>query len=157
MKRLHLLAVLLTLPACDYVIAAEPTPSADVAPLELEITSIYWNDGDSGIINGDLRFRLNDVDAPETGGVGAAVGGAHCEKERERGFDAKEFAVEFTRNADLAIVATEGYDRMPNPRLIVDLTANGIDVAQAGVEAGFLAAWPHDGTKKLADKPDWCK
>ena len=33
-----------------------------------------------------LKFRLNDIDAPETGGVGAAIGGAKCEKERELGF-----------------------------------------------------------------------
>ena len=134
----------------------EPISGTDVSPLELQITSIYWNDGDSGVINGDLRFRLNDIDAPETGGVGAAIGPAYCENERELGYDAKEFVVEFTRHVDLAITATEGYDRMPKPRLIINLSADGVDVAQAGIDAGHLAAWPHEGSKKLAPKPDWC-
>ncbi len=156
MKTIALLVGCMTVTCCGVMPTQDQTTDIDVSPLELEITSIYWNDGDSGLINGDLRFRLNDIDAPETGGVGAAVGAAQCELERERGFDAKEFMVEFTRNADLKITTTEGYDRMPNPRLIVDLSANGLDVATAGVEAGFLEPWPHKGSKKLAPKPDWC-
>ena len=49
--------------------------------------AIYWSDGDSGRIDG-MKFRLADVDAPETGGVGAR-GGAKCEFERALGYDAK--------------------------------------------------------------------
>jgi endonuclease YncB( thermonuclease family) len=127
-----------------------------VDPTSWVITEIYWSDADSGRINGE-RFRLYNIDAPETGGVGAAIGPAQCELERERGFAAKEFMVELTRDADLKISATHGYDKMPEPRLLIELTANGEDVAAKGIKAGFLKPWPHDGTKALAPKPDWCQ
>jgi endonuclease YncB( thermonuclease family) len=148
------------LSACaDPISSIEPVGEASAAasdPTNWEITEIYWSDADSGRINGE-RFRLSDIDAPETGGVGAAIGGAKCEKERERGFDAKEFVFEFTRNKELRITHTYGYDKMPEPRLLIDLSANGVDVAQSGIDAGFLRPWPHDGTKALAAKPDWCE
>jgi endonuclease YncB( thermonuclease family) len=143
----------------DPVLSIEPVSetSADASnPTAWQITEIYWSDADSGRINGE-RFRLSDIDAPETGGVGAAIGGAKCEKERERGFDAKEFVVEFTRNKELKITQTYGFDKMPEPRLLIDLSADGVDVAQTGIDAGFLRPWPHDGTKALAPKPDWCE
>ena len=54
---------------------------AQTPNIPTEITSIYWSDADSGRINGSLKFRLNSIDAPETGGVGAAIGGAECELE----------------------------------------------------------------------------
>ena len=120
----------------------------------VEITSIYWSDGDSGRINGDLKFRLNDVDAPETGGVGATIGGAKCELERKRGYEAKAWIVEFTRNADLSI--TKSFDNDRYDRLVIDLSAKGQDVAQAGIAAGHLAPWPHEGRKALAKRPVWC-
>tara|TARA_R110000787_G_scaffold271400_1_gene378593 strand:- start:2014 stop:2514 length:501 start_codon:yes stop_codon:yes gene_type:complete len=144
----------------DPISSIEPVGETNAAatsdPTSWEITEIYWSDADSGRINGE-RFRLSDIDAPETGGVGAAVGGAKCEKERELGFDAKEFVVEFTRNKELRITHTYGFDTMPEPRLLIDLSADGEDVAQSGIEAGFLRPWPHDGTKALAPKPDWCE
>lgn len=115
-------------------------------------SSIYWSDGDSGRING-MKFRLADVDAPETGGVGAR-GGAKCEYERELGFEAKEFMVELTRNADLTITSSSGKDRYE--REVVTLAANGLDLAEAGLEAGHLGPWPHRGRRALTDKPDWC-
>ena len=117
-------------------------------------TSIYWSDGDSGRIDG-MDFRLADVDAPETGGVGAAIGGAKCERERELGFEAKEFVVELTRGADLEITHQEAPDR--HGRVVVGLSADGKDVATTGLEAGVLAPWPHDGPRALSDKPDWCR
>jgi len=47
------------------------------------IKFIYWSDGDSGritLVDGEtIPFRINDRDAPETGGVGAAIGGVKCE------------------------------------------------------------------------------
>ena len=71
----------------------------------IKIKSIYWSDGDSGRItfaSGEtISFRINDRDAPETGGVGAAIGGAKCEKERELGFASKGWVVEYTRGAEL--------------------------------------------------------
>ena len=130
-------------------------PAAD-SPLQTDtqVQSIYWSDGDSGRIDG-MKFRLSDIDAPETGGVGAAIGGAKCEKERELGFEAKEFVVEMTRDARLEITTSYGLDKYD--REVIDLSANGVDVGQAGVEAGVLGDWPHKGRRALSKKPDWCE
>ena len=124
-----------------------------------EIKSIYWSDGDSGRItlqSGEvLKFRLNDIDAPETGGVGAAIGGAKCEKERELGFEAKEWAVEFTRDVEIVITDDHGDDR--HGRNIFDLAANDNDVGQAGIAAGVYGSWRHDGKRALEPRPRWCE
>jgi len=119
-----------------------------------EITSIYWSDADSGRINGDIKFRLNNIDAPETGGVGAAIGGAKCELERKRGFEAKEWIVDFTRGNKLEITQELGLDKYD--RLVVDLSVAGEDLGQSGIDAGFLKPWPHKGRRALSKKPDWC-
>ena len=122
----------------------------------LEITSIYWSDGDSGYLNGKkIPFRLANVDAPETGGVGAAIGGAKCELERQRGFEAKAFVVELTENAELTIHREYGLDKYK--RLVINLHANGLDVGKSAVNTGHLQDWPHKGRRQLVKKPDWCK
>lgn len=118
----------------------------------MRVQEIYWSDGDSGRIDG-TPFRLSDVDAPETGGVGA-WGGARCENERTLGYAAKAFMVELTRSSDLRVTTTHGADRYD--RQVVELSADGTDIADAGVKAGHLAPWPHDGQKSLAPKPGWC-
>lgn len=100
-----------------------------------------------------MKFRLADVDAPETGGVGA-IGGAKCEAEREIGFDAKAFMVDLTRDAELVITSNSGPDRYE--RDVITLSANGVDVGEAGIAAGHLGAWPHKGRRALTRKPDWC-
>ncbi|MGB3626067.1 MAG: thermonuclease family protein [Henriciella sp.] len=117
------------------------------------VNSIYWSDGDSGRIDG-TDFRLADVDAPETGGVGAAIGGAECEREREQGFEAKAFMVELTKGADLEVTNKQAPDRYG--RIVLSLSAGGRDVAAAGLDAGMLRPWPHRGGRALTDKPDWC-
>ena len=89
-------------------------------------SSIYWSDGDSGRIDG-VDFRLANVDAPETGGVGAR-GGADCEAERALGYEAKAFIVELTRGAELEITARYGADRYD--RIVIDLSAGGVDVGK---------------------------
>lgn len=114
--------------------------------------STYWSDGDSGRL-GDVKFRLANVDAPETGGVGA-VGGAKCEAERALGFDAKAFMVEITRGEEVVIAREYGEDRYG--RLVVDLAVGNEDPSTQGVEAGHLRAWPHKGRRALKPKPDWC-
>jgi len=144
-----LIASLLIISACT------ASHSADTQNDELVITSIYWSDGDSGRINGSVKFRLNDIDAPETGGVGAAIGGAKCEAERAKGYESKAWVVNFTKNVPLEISKTHGYDRYE--RLIIDLSSNGKDVGQAGIQAGHYQAWPHDGKKALSQRPVWCK
>ena len=119
------------------------------------IGNIYRSDGDSGRLDG-APFRLKDVDAPEAGGVGAAFGGAKCEKERELGYLAKEFMVTITANATLTITHNYGPDRYD--RNVVDLNAGGIDVAAAGVESGLLNPWPHDRNGiSFSAKPNWCE
>ena len=94
------------------------------------------------------------MDAPETGGVGAAIGGAKCEKERELGFKAKEWAVEYTRDVPVTITGDYGDDR--HGRNIFDLAANDTDVGQAGIDAGVYGSWRHDGKKSLEPRPEWC-
>ena len=133
--------------------AACADPSAQTLPTSTSATrTIYWSDGDSGRIDG-MKFRLANVDAPETGGVGAR-GGAKCEFERELGYAAKAFMVELTRDVDLVITDRSGPDRYE--REVITLSANGQDVAEAGVSAGHLGHWPHKGRRALSDKPDWC-
>ena len=123
-----------------------------------QIHSIYWSDGDSGRIkfdNGEtVKFRLNDKDAPETGGVGAAIGGAKCEKERELGFTSKGWVVEYTRGAELKVTGKHGADRFN--RKIIDLSVNEQDLGDYGILLGYYRSWEHDGKKALEPKPDWC-
>ena len=114
--------------------------------------TIYWSDGDSGRLDG-LKFRLANIDAPETGRLGQRSG-AKCELEIERGFEAKGFIVEFTRGAELMIIKDYGEDRYG--RLVIDLAADGKDVARAGIEAGVLGDWPHRNGRALQKKPNWC-
>lgn len=116
------------------------------------VTSVYWSDGDSGRLNGK-PFRLSNVDAPEKGGVGAQ-GGAKCERERERAFEAKEFIVRLTRNADVRISKSYGMDRYD--REVVDISVDGQDLAELGLRAGVYKSWPHLGQRALTRKPDWC-
>ncbi|MEM9571685.1 MAG: thermonuclease family protein [Pseudomonadota bacterium] len=134
------------------VLTACAEPAAQTNPTSAATASIYWSDGDSGRIDG-MKFRLANVDAPETGGVGAR-GGAKCEFERELGFEAKEFMVELTRNADLVITSNSGADRYD--REVITLSANGQDVGAMGKAAGHLGDWPHKGRRALSKKPDWC-
>jgi len=100
-----------------------------------------------------MKFRLADVDAPETGGVGAR-GGAKCEAERVIGFEAKAFMVDLTGDGALVITSNSGPDRYD--RDVITLSVDGRDVARAGVEAGHLEDWPHKGRRALTKKPDWC-
>ena len=139
-----LLLLLVPLAACSDPIAVQINTSSE--------SSIYWSDGDSGRIDG-VKFRLANVDAPETGGVGA-IGGAKCEFERELGYDAKAFMVELTRDAELVITDNSGPDRYE--RNVISLSANGRDVGEAGIAAGHLGPWPHRGRRALTKKPDWC-
>jgi len=114
--------------------------------------SVYWSDGDSGRL-GKLKFRLANIDAPETGSM-KQRGGAKCEYEREIGYDAKAYIVGFTKDKTIRVVRDYGEDRYG--RLVVDLDADGADVAKAGVEAGHLKDWLHIKGRAQYPKPDWC-
>ena len=115
-------------------------------------SSIYWSDGDSGRL-GQLKFRLANIDAPETGSM-KQRGGAKCEYERELGYEAKAYIVGFTKDKAIRIVRDYGEDRYG--RLVVDLEADGSDVAKAGVVAGHLRDWLHIKGRAQSPKPDWC-
>ncbi|MAI90057.1 thermonuclease family protein [Ponticaulis sp.] len=149
MKEIIIIAVMVAAGiAATAITERTPAPDAERAP----VSNIYWSDGDSGRLDGQ-PFRLANVDSPETGGVGA-IGGARCEEEREIGYDAKEFIVELTRNADVQIARSYGADRYG--REVVDLNVNGQSLARIGLNAGHYRPWPHDGQRALARKPDWC-
>ena len=156
-RHINLTIACLVLSSCT-----EASPPSVSAPNDTRqpklITQIYWSDGDSGRITINERyvfpFRLNDIDAPETGGVGAAIGGAKCERERELGYEAKEWAVEYTRGVPVKITGDHGEDR--HGRNIFDLAANDNDVGQAGIAAGVYGSWRHDGKRALEPRPEWC-
>ena len=115
-------------------------------------SSIYWSDGDSGRL-GKLKFRLANIDAPETGSM-KQRGGAKCEYEREIGYEAKAYIVGFTKDKTIRVIRDYGEDRYG--RLVVDLEADGTNVATAGVEAGHLKDWLHIKGRAQYPKPDWC-
>ncbi len=149
------LSLSMILTACLFMVSAcAPSYSASPPNQDIIISSIYWSDGDSGRINGSIKFRLNDIDAPETGGVGAAVGGANCEAERAKGYGSKAWGVSFTKDTALKITQTHGQDR--HERLIIDLSSNEQDVGKSGLKAGYYKAWPHKGKKALSERPKWC-
>ena len=150
---LFLLLFMPVLAACS-ALASDARDSGEASNLTTERTysSIYWSDGDSGRL-GKLKFRLANIDAPETGSM-KQRGGAKCEAEREIGFEAKEFIVEFTRGKEINITRDYGEDRYE--RLVVDLSADGVDVAQAAIAAGHLRPWPHKKGRAQSPKPDWC-
>jgi len=126
---------------------AKPNNKGDGASI------IYWSDGDSGLIDG-VKFRLANVDAPETGSL-KQQGGAKCELEREKGYDAKAFIVALTKSGKVKIVRDYGYDRYQ--RLVVDLSVDGVDVGERAIADGILKAWPHRSGRTLSAKPDWCQ
>lgn len=115
-------------------------------------TSIYWSDADSGRLS-ELKFRIANKDAPETGSL-KQRGGAKCEAERALGYEAKAFMVGFTKGKIIRISGEYGKDRYG--RVVVDLTADGRDVGDAGEAAGHLRDWPHKKGRALTPKPDWC-
>jgi len=115
------------------------------------VERVYWSDGDSGRL-GNLKFRLANVDAPETGSL-KQRGGAKCELERERGYNAKAYIVALTKSGKVKIERDYGYDRYQ--RLVVDLSVDGVDVGERATAKGVLRVWPHRNGRALSAKPDW--
>ena len=149
-SRLSVLSAALLLIGC----AASPADENESGLLPGHLISqIYWSDGDSGRIDG-VPFRLSDVDAPETGGVGAAIGGAECEAERERGFAAKAFMVEETREGDLRVGRVVDVDRYD--RVVLTILDDGRDLSGLGVEAGHLRRWRWRNGRAIDPRPEWC-
>ncbi|WP_417483183.1 thermonuclease family protein [Maricaulis sp.] len=138
------LAGLLALQACEAIQPEHAPPG--------QVREISWSDGDSGHIDGE-RFRLADIDAPETGTVGSRSG-ARCELERQRGREAKAWMVSLTRSAVVTITGDHGADRYG--RRVLRLSVDGEDLARTGITAGYLQAWPHRNGRAQTPKPDWC-
>jgi endonuclease YncB( thermonuclease family) len=114
--------------------------------------SIYWSDGDSGRIDG-VKFRLANIDAPETGRIGQRSG-AKCSEEVELGKQAKAFVISLTNDANLSIIKNYGEDRYN--RLVIDLSVNGEDIAAIGARKGFYKSWKHENGRSVEKKPSWC-
>lgn len=143
-------ALLISLIACS---ALAENKQLKTINYPIVYSTIYWSDGDSGKL-GDLKFRLANIDAPETGSL-KQRGGAKCEAERELGYEAKAYMVWLSNGKQIEII--RNYDKDKYGRLVVDLTANGIDIATAAVEAGHLKPWPHKKGRALSPKPNWCE
>jgi endonuclease YncB( thermonuclease family) len=126
-------------------LAAQAAQAATDAP-----AAVYWSDGDSGRLPDGTKFRLHDVDSPETGSM-RQRGGAKCESERIQGYEAKEAAVELTRGKAVKVAHAYGPDRYG--RQVVDLEIDGMDVALTLITEGTHKAWDYDGGDR---KPDWC-
>lgn len=107
---------------------------------------VSWSDGDSGVI-GNTRFRLMDVDAPERRG-------AKCDAEDQLADEAKTFMEDKTRWGFVWISETDGRDS--SGRLLVRLSANGLDLIEQGLASGYLKPWPHDGFRAISARPIWC-
>lgn len=141
MSRTLMIAALLIATAC----ASAPVNAKSVK-------SIHWKDGDSGVANG-VEFRLADVDAPETGGVGSP-GGAKCEAERALGKTAKEFIVAATKGHNLIISFNGEVDKWA--RKVATVTVDGKDLGGIGIAAGHLRPYVFNGNRSTMPKPKWC-
>ncbi|MEM9573058.1 MAG: hypothetical protein AAF996_16450 [Pseudomonadota bacterium] len=126
------------------------------------VSEIEWDDGDSGRLRFeghpfDIDFRVKDWDAPETGGVGAAVGAAKCEQERELGRMAERFVEELTKTGAVKITAAYGRDRTARKRHLVDIAVDDVDLAFTASEAGYLKSWRHEDGTEIESRPNWCE
>lgn len=106
---------------------------------------VTWVDGDSGRLDG-REFRLHGVDAPE-----GSPQRAKCARERELSGGAREAARRLTNGKQVRIARQYGQDDYG--RIIVDLVADGRDVASQLVATGKLKRWNFDSGER---KPDWC-
>lgn len=118
------------------------------------VDDLYWSDGDSGVANG-VKFRMSNLDAPETGGVCARIGGSHCEEERRLGYLAKEYVVQLTRAGRVSVTGVHGYDGYG--RQIIDLSVEGRDLRTLGLEAGHYRSWVFKNGRASHRKPTYCK
>jgi endonuclease YncB( thermonuclease family) len=140
---------LLAIAAGGAFYASQSASAAASAELSEPMT-VYWSDGDSGRLSDGTKFRLHGIDSPETGSL-KQRGGAKCESERVLGFEAKEAALELTRNKQVRISEMRGTD--PYERTVVRLELDGQDVGSVLVSGGTHRTWDYDGREK---KPDWC-
>lgn len=122
------------------------------APALAQSPKVTWSDGDSGRF-GDIKFRLADVDAPETGPVGNR-NGAKCKAEQDKGRAAKAFIQDLTRNGRVTVKQIGETD--PYGRQVVEITVDGRSVSDTAMAAGHLKPWPHENGKAQTPRPNWC-
>jgi endonuclease YncB( thermonuclease family) len=117
------------------------------------VTSIDWGDADSGTVNG-IDFRLADIDAPETGGVGSP-NGAKCIEERAQGFETTEWLR--STLAGKSVVIT-GHDPKPDnwDRVVMTLSVDGQDLGALGLAAGRYKPYMFENGRAVGKKPVWC-
>ena len=89
---------------------------------DARISHLYWSDADSGKIN-NVRFRISNADAAETGRIGLR-GGAKCYEETIIGRHAKDVARGLKRR-DFKVTDFKGFDR--SGRALIDLSYKGQD------------------------------
>lgn len=106
---------------------------------------VTWIDGDSGYIDG-REFRLHGVDAPE-----GSPSRARCTKERDLSRSARAGAENATGGRRMTVARSYGADVYG--RDLVDLRADGADVASTLLEAGYVKRWNFE---RGDSKPDWC-
>ena len=118
---------------------------------EPSITSVRWTDGDSGTLvradKWELKFRLKDMDAPETDGRRIK-----CDAEKQAGLAAHALAQELTASGAITIARHYGTDSTGR-RELVDLAVDGQDIRTLLIEAGVAQPWNYDAGEP---KPDWC-
>ncbi len=130
------------------VILAVVTAGCQQEPV---IQHVRWSDGDSGSLvspNGwELRFRLKDIDTPETDGRRY-----NCDAERTRGEEAAAFVRAFTASGDVQVTRRFGVDSTGR-RHLVSLSVDGQDIKDALISEGLGQFWDYDSG---APAPDWC-
>ncbi len=118
---------------------------------EPRIQHVRWSDGDSGsLVSSDgweLKFRLKNVDAPETDGRRY-----NCDAERSKGEEAAVFVRAFTSSGEIQITRRFGVDSTGRRHLIA-LSVDGHDVKDALIAEGLGQFWDYDSG---APAPKWC-
>ena len=140
--------------ACSAVQASDYCAQARQHPLKVgdKIERLYWSDADSGRANG-VCFRMKDLDAPETGGVGMR-GGAKCKYERKLGYHAKAHIKDVTSQSDIYVTGESGFDKYN--RQVLAMSVNGSDLRSRGIEDGVYKSWVFKNGRALWPKPDYC-
>ncbi|MEM9378179.1 MAG: thermonuclease family protein [Pseudomonadota bacterium] len=105
---------------------------------------LYIYDADSLTLHGE-KLRLHGIDAPEIGHRAA------CPAEGLAGEAARDWMITFVEGKELEV--TSRYN-MSFDRRVADVSVNGVDLADALIDAGHALVWDYDGGQ---DAPGvWC-
>lgn len=131
-------------------LASDPAP---ISPRE-----VYVIDGDTIRVLGE-RYRLVGFDAPEIGRT------ARCEREVEKGFEAKAALVDLVRSGKPLTLqraacscppsAPEGSQACNYGRRCGTLRVGGEDVGTILIRAGLAKDYPYRWDR-VPPKPEWC-